>query len=104
GAADGRIPQGRTGAGARSRNRCDAGGRLIHSSRSRAMPPPKTSCAAMAAACPLPLSACDLKCAPSTETYYGGALMADVKVNPNGKLKGRVALVTGASRGIGEAI
>jgi NAD(P)-dependent dehydrogenase (short-subunit alcohol dehydrogenase family) len=30
--------------------------------------------------------------------------MADVRVNPNGKLKGRVALVTGASRGIGEAI
>ena len=30
--------------------------------------------------------------------------MADAKVNPNGKLKGRVALVTGASRGIGEAI
>ncbi len=30
--------------------------------------------------------------------------MADARVNPNGKLKGRVALVTGASRGIGEAI
>ena len=30
--------------------------------------------------------------------------MAEAKVNPNGKLKGRVALVTGASRGIGEAI
>src|SRR5215469_12504103 len=30
--------------------------------------------------------------------------MAAVKVNPNGPLKGRVALVTGASRGIGEAI
>ena len=27
-----------------------------------------------------------------------------VEVNPNGKLKGKVALVTGASRGIGEAI
>jgi 5,10-methylene-tetrahydrofolate dehydrogenase/methenyl tetrahydrofolate cyclohydrolase len=32
------------------------------------------------------------------------AHMADAKVNPNGKLKGRVALVTGASRGIGKAI
>ena len=30
--------------------------------------------------------------------------MAEARVNPNGKLKGRVALVTGASRGIGEAI
>ena len=30
--------------------------------------------------------------------------MADARINPNGKLKGRVALVTGASRGIGEAI
>jgi NAD(P)-dependent dehydrogenase (short-subunit alcohol dehydrogenase family) len=30
--------------------------------------------------------------------------MADAKINPDGKLKGRVALVTGASRGIGEAI
>jgi len=26
------------------------------------------------------------------------------KINPNGKLKGQVAVVTGASRGIGEAI
>jgi NAD(P)-dependent dehydrogenase (short-subunit alcohol dehydrogenase family) len=30
--------------------------------------------------------------------------MAEAKINPNGALKGRVALVTGASRGIGEAI
>jgi NAD(P)-dependent dehydrogenase (short-subunit alcohol dehydrogenase family) len=30
--------------------------------------------------------------------------MADAKVNPNGALKGKVAIVTGASRGIGEAI
>jgi 3-oxoacyl-[acyl-carrier protein] reductase len=30
--------------------------------------------------------------------------MAEARVNPNGKLKGRVALVTGASRGIGRAI
>ncbi|SVC95123.1 uncharacterized protein METZ01_LOCUS347977, partial [marine metagenome] len=27
-----------------------------------------------------------------------------VKINPGGKLKGKVAIVTGASRGIGEAI
>jgi NAD(P)-dependent dehydrogenase (short-subunit alcohol dehydrogenase family) len=30
--------------------------------------------------------------------------MADAKVNPNGALAGKVAIVTGASRGIGEAI
>jgi citronellol/citronellal dehydrogenase len=30
--------------------------------------------------------------------------MSEAKVDPNGKLKGRVAIVTGASRGIGEAI
>lgn len=30
--------------------------------------------------------------------------MAEARINPNGKLKGKVALVTGASRGIGEAI
>jgi len=30
--------------------------------------------------------------------------MTEAKVNPNGTLKGKVALVTGASRGIGEAI
>jgi citronellol/citronellal dehydrogenase len=30
--------------------------------------------------------------------------MTTAKINPNGPLKGRVALVTGASRGIGEAI
>ena len=30
--------------------------------------------------------------------------MSDPKVNPNGALKGKVAVVTGASRGIGEAI
>ena len=30
--------------------------------------------------------------------------MADAKVNPNGALEGKVAIVTGASRGIGEAI
>src|SRR5438067_9455739 len=30
--------------------------------------------------------------------------MAEAKVNPNGTLAGRVAVVTGASRGIGEAI
>jgi citronellol/citronellal dehydrogenase len=30
--------------------------------------------------------------------------MAEAKVNPNGPLKGKVAIVTGASRGIGEAI
>jgi len=30
--------------------------------------------------------------------------MADARINPNGALKGKVALVTGASRGIGEAI
>lgn len=30
--------------------------------------------------------------------------MAEAKVNPNGALKGKVAIVTGASRGIGEAI
>jgi citronellol/citronellal dehydrogenase len=31
-------------------------------------------------------------------------VVSDVKVNPNGALAGRVAVVTGASRGIGEAI
>src|SRR5258706_5931723 len=30
--------------------------------------------------------------------------MSDARVNPNGSMQGRVALVTGASRGIGEAI
>lgn len=30
--------------------------------------------------------------------------MAEARVNPNGPLKGKVAIVTGASRGIGEAI
>jgi len=30
--------------------------------------------------------------------------MPDATINPNGKLKGKVALVTGASRGIGEAV
>ena len=30
--------------------------------------------------------------------------MAEARINPDGRLKGRVALVTGASRGIGEAI
>jgi len=30
--------------------------------------------------------------------------MAEARINPNGALKGKVALVTGASRGIGEAI
>ena len=30
--------------------------------------------------------------------------MAEAQINPNGALKGKVALVTGASRGIGEAI
>jgi NAD(P)-dependent dehydrogenase (short-subunit alcohol dehydrogenase family) len=32
------------------------------------------------------------------------AIMAAAAVNPNGNLKGKVALVTGASRGIGEAV
>ena len=30
--------------------------------------------------------------------------MSDAKINPNGSLKGRTAIVTGASRGIGEAV
>jgi NAD(P)-dependent dehydrogenase (short-subunit alcohol dehydrogenase family) len=30
--------------------------------------------------------------------------MPEARIDPNGKLKGKVALVTGASRGIGEAI
>lgn len=30
--------------------------------------------------------------------------MSDARINPNGSLRGKVALVTGASRGIGEAI
>ncbi len=30
--------------------------------------------------------------------------MSEARINPNGTLKGKVALVTGASRGIGEAI
>src|SRR5947209_13337982 len=34
----------------------------------------------------------------------GGRLVAEPRVNPNGSLAGRVAVVTGASRGIGEAI
>ncbi|HEY7295367.1 MAG TPA: SDR family NAD(P)-dependent oxidoreductase [Dehalococcoidia bacterium] len=34
----------------------------------------------------------------------GGSTMAEARVDPNGALAGRVAVVTGASRGIGEAI
>ena len=31
-------------------------------------------------------------------------MMSNPAINPNGVLKGKIALVTGASRGIGEAI
>jgi citronellol/citronellal dehydrogenase len=37
------------------------------------------------------------------KTFRGDA-MSEARINPNGSLKGRSALVTGASRGIGEAI
>jgi citronellol/citronellal dehydrogenase len=37
-------------------------------------------------------------------TYRGSTAMSEAQVNPNGALAGKVAIVTGASRGIGEAI
>src|ERR1700730_10054516 len=44
-----------------------------------------------------------LRSAPNTQ-HPGGESMSDAKVNPNGALAGRVAVVTGGSRGIGETI
>jgi len=40
----------------------------------------------------------------AANTQNGSEAMSEAKVNPNGALAGRVAVVTGASRGIGEAI
>src|SRR5215470_14327018 len=41
---------------------------------------------------------------PNKRFIWEGRNGMAAKINPNGKLKGKVAVVTGASRGIGEAI